>query len=314
MGVALATMPKTSCLPFWDYEFNVPDYNLFSDIHAGPSNAVDLHTATGGRPERSARWRAFNELVDYDAELRVAFSVDGTLWGMGQLSRGVGEPGFSPQEVALVDSAAPIIARGLRTAITSSAASTPAGRGPGMVVLDGDDNVLSLTQEAEAWLAELAPGRESELLAGLPYDVFPATMAARSRHAAGLPSPTTRSRTRSGTWLLLHAAVLSGTDGHVALVIEPAKASEVAPLIIEAYGLTPRETEVLRMVTKGAKTAEIAASLYLSPHTVRDHVKAIFEKVGVCSRAELVAKVFADHYNDGLAAAITAFHDRRAVA
>jgi hypothetical protein len=39
-----------------------------------------------------------------------------------------------------------------------------------------------------------------------------------------------------------------------------------------------------------------AGRLHLSPHTVRDYVKAIFDKVGVSSRGELVAKLFADHY------------------
>jgi hypothetical protein len=32
------------------------------------------------------------------------------------------------------------------------------------------------------------------------------------------------------------------------------------------------------------------------PYTVRDYVKTIFEKVGVSSRGELVAKLFAEHY------------------
>ncbi|WP_372788028.1 response regulator transcription factor [Paraconexibacter sp.] len=310
MGVALATMPKTSCVPFWDYEFNVPDFNQFWDIHHGPRHAVDLHTATGGKPSRSARWRAFRDLVDYDAELRVAFSIDGTMWGMGQLSRGVGEPQFSAEEVAFVDAAAPTIARGLRRAITSTGAGLESGRSPGMLVLDAEDRVLSSTQEAEQWLRELGNGHEYHLRNGLPYEIFPVSVVARARHAAGETAPSMRVRTTAGTWLLLHGAVLSGTDGHVAVVIEPARASEVAPLIVQAYGLTPRETEVMHMITRGAKTAEIADTLYLSPHTVRDHVKAIFEKVGVSSRGELVATVFADHYNDRVGEAIRGFAQR----
>ena len=57
------------------------------------------------------------------------------------------------------------------------------------------------------------------------------------------------------------------------------------------------ETARARMlVARGYGTAEIAAALHLSAHTVRDHVKTIFDKVGVSSRGELVAKLFAEHY------------------
>ena len=94
---------------------------------------------------------------------------------------------------------------------------------------------------------------------------------------------------------------LEGSD-QLALIMEPAKAADVAPLIVEAYGLTPRELEVTRAIARGLGTSQIAAWLHLSPHTVRDHVKAIFEKVGVSSRGELVAKVFADHYSPPLPA------------
>jgi DNA-binding CsgD family transcriptional regulator len=93
----------------------------------------------------------------------------------------------------------------------------------------------------------------------------------------------------------MHGSMLDGTD-QLALIVEPAKAADVAPLIVEAYGFSQREVEVTRLIASGLGTSQIAAKLFLSPHTVRDHVKAVFEKVGVSSRGELVAKVFADHY------------------
>jgi DNA-binding CsgD family transcriptional regulator len=77
-------------------------------------------------------------------------------------------------------------------------------------------------------------------------------------------------------------------------VIEPAKASEIASIVVEAYRLTGREVQVARLVARGLSTNEIASTLFLSPHTVRDHLKAIFQKVGVSSRGELTSKLFAE--------------------
>jgi DNA-binding NarL/FixJ family response regulator len=112
-----------------------------------------------------------------------------------------------------------------------------------------------------------------------------------------------RLRAASGRWLVVHASCLRGANGHpgpTALTIEPAKSAQIAPIIVEAYRLTPREQEITRAVARGLSNPEIAAELFLSAHTVRDHLKAIFAKVGVASRGELVATLFADHYGPAL--------------
>jgi len=67
---------------------------------------------------------------------------------------------------------------------------------------------------------------------------------------------------------------------------------DVAPLMASAYGLSPRERAVTRLVARGLATTAIGAELHLSPWTVQDHLKAIFGKVGVRSRGELVARLY----------------------
>jgi DNA-binding CsgD family transcriptional regulator len=46
-------------------------------------------------------------------------------------------------------------------------------------------------------------------------------------------------------------------------------------------------------VLSGNATADIARHLFISPHTVHDHLKSLFGKVGVGSRGELVARLVA---------------------
>ena len=115
--------------------------------------------------------------------------------------------------------------------------------------------------------------------------------------------PRIRLRTASGRWLVLHASRLRATDteGQIAVIFEEARPSEIAPLIVDAYGLTKREGEITRLVLRGLSTAEVSGELHITPNTVRDHFKSIFEKVGVRSRRELVGQVFAQHYQPPIA-------------
>jgi DNA-binding NarL/FixJ family response regulator len=309
-------MPHTVCGPFWEYEFEVPDFNKFSDLARAHRQAADLHAATGGRPERSARWRHLRTLMDADAELRATFNAGGRGWGLLHLNRAQTTRGFGDEEVAFVETIAPIVGRALRRSVISHPAPSAAGRGPGMAIVDAGNRLLSATPEALAWFEDIEsvyPLFDPGLGGDVPSEVLMAAQEARSRAVAGATAAThTRARTGSGVWLLIHASCLHRADGSVAdvaVVIEPAKASEVAPLIVDAYELTPREVDVTRALARGLTTNEIAAELHLSRYTVQDHLKAVYEKAGVSSRGELVAKMFADHYHDGLAEAIHGVSD-----
>jgi DNA-binding CsgD family transcriptional regulator len=90
----------------------------------------------------------------------------------------------------------------------------------------------------------------------------------------------------------LRPELLKGQDGRVrgAVVIEPMRAldDEIAMLHI---GLTPRETDVALITARGLSTKEAASALKLSPHTVEHHLRHVFDRLDVGSRAEMTALI-----------------------
>jgi DNA-binding CsgD family transcriptional regulator len=61
-----------------------------------------------------------------------------------------------------------------------------------------------------------------------------------------------------------------------------------------AASLSPREREIARMVAKGLADKTIAAVLDISRYTVSTHLRRMYSKLGVASRAALVARVMAE--------------------
>jgi DNA-binding NarL/FixJ family response regulator len=54
--------------------------------------------------------------------------------------------------------------------------------------------------------------------------------------------------------------------------------------------LSQREREVLEMLAAGATNREIAARLFLSPHTVKDHTSALYKKINARNRADAIMR------------------------
>lgn len=302
-GGVVHAMDEEMCTPFWSYEFEVPDFNKFADLARSNRPVADLHEATGGRPERSARWRILHDYGSYDAELRGALTAGGRTWGVLHLNR-EGNRGFDASEIAFVEAIAPLAGAALRRGMTTTPARDAAERGPGMAIFDADDTLLSATAQALEWFEQIDAYRirtDPRLGVDVPYEVLHVAQTARARAMSGDPTAEmvrTRARTRAGGWVLVHGSSMRGAEETTAVVVERAKASEVAPLIVEAYQLTARELDVTHALARGLSTNEIAAELHLSRYTVQDHLKSIYEKTGVAGRSELMAKMFADHYHD----------------
>jgi DNA-binding CsgD family transcriptional regulator len=206
---------------------------------------------------------------------------------------------FDRRDTELVRAIAPSLAEGARRALLLGEATDPDGpESPGLLVLSSDWEVESATPGVERWMSDLPDG---DWYAGrLPSAVFAvAARAAGSATGRDEPGQVALSRvlTRSGTWVVLHGATLV-SDGHrrVAVIVERAHPARIAPLLMSAYGLTEREQAVTQLVLQGESTGAIADRLTVSPHTVQQHLKRIFEKTGVHSRRDLVGKVFFSHY------------------
>ena len=125
-----------------------------------------------------------------------------------------------------------------------------------------------------------------------PLPGFIYAMLARLAHA---PQPDQTAQVRlqaaDGTWALVRAAPLTGpqVDGGYAITVQTAPAADLTRVLMPAWNLTSRERDIAALIIEGRSSDDIAASLFLSPHTVRDHTKAIFGKLGVHNRRHLTA-------------------------
>ncbi len=290
--------------PEWlELEYYGEDVHDLSSVARSASGFSTLHEATGGDPSRSPRWQANMEMGG-DQELLVALRTRaGDPWASLGLYREPGEPLFSDDEIELIRAAAPFLGEGAQRALLLGEARDPDGPdAPGLLVLSAKGEVESSTPGVERWVSDL-PGGDWD--AGrLPTAALSvAERALRTAASPDTPGEVALARvlSNSGTWVVLHGAKLVGEGpSRVAVIVEPAHPARITPLLMAAYGLTEREQEVTRLVLQGDSTAQIAERLVVSPHTVQEHLKNVFEKTGVRSRRDLVGKVFFSHYEPRL--------------
>jgi DNA-binding CsgD family transcriptional regulator len=286
-------LPTAAFTRMAELELRGEDFNAFRSLALSEPHAATLSQATGGDLNRSERHREIRDPHGLGDELR-AVLVDGQApWGALTLLRGSDREPFSPADAALVAAVTRHLAEGLRRAVLldCDAPVPPDGEDPAGVILLAQDGSTAYADEvATAWIDELG-GNGS-------FPPVLSAVASQARTVLAGPScdgriARARVRTESGRWLVVRASALGDEPGaQVAVMIEPARPHELAPLVADACSLTERERELTQLVARGLSTEAIAARLYLSSWTVQDHLKAIFEKVGVTTRGGLVARVF----------------------
>ena len=283
-----------------EIEYYESDVNTFAALARSGRVAASLSETTGGELDRSLRHRELRAPNGLGDELRAVRASDAATWGGLTLGRALDREPFAPADVALVASLSGYLAQGLKRAMLLTARSAEqrdVARSAGLVLLAPDNSISMADATAEAWLAELTTTGPDT-----PVPPVVTAVAGRARGVADGRDPSdvlarARVRAPSGTWLTVHGSVLGYEDeAQTAVTLERAGPHELAPLIADAYGLTGRERAVTQLVALGLATDAIADRLHVSPWTVQDHLKSIFDKVGVSTRGELVARVFlGDH-------------------
>jgi DNA-binding CsgD family transcriptional regulator len=284
----------------FEWEYFAEDGMKTADAARDARGFQLFEEVTGGDPSSSLLYQYFLQPAGLEHALEVALRTrDGQTWGSLTLMREQGQRGFGQDEVEFLLDVAPHLALGAQRGLLVAEATDPdLPDAPGLVVLGPGGEVESITAGVEPWLAEL-PGRwedDGRLPAAV---VSVAAQALRSRSTSDGPGEVAMARvlTRGGRWVVLHGTALAapGTN-RVAVIIEPAHPARITPLLMTAYGLTEREQDVTRLVLRGDSTNQIAEALFVSPHTVQQHLKSIFDKTGVRSRRDLVGKVFFAHF------------------
>lgn len=288
--------------PEWlAHEYYQDDFHKVADVARSERGVSTLHEATGGDPSRSPGWNRYVHPYGGDQELLLALRTSaGEAWGILGLYRAPDQPLFDAEEIRFLRELSPYLGEGARRGLLVGEATDPEGpEAPGLLVLREDWSVESHTPGVERWLDELPDG-EWEARGKLPPAVLAvAGRALRTAVQPGVPGEVAVARVlaRGGRWVVLHGATLVTTGTRrVAVIIEPAHPARITALLMAAYGLSEREQDVTRLVLQGASTAEIAARLVVSAHTVQEHLKHVFEKTGVRSRRDLVGKIFFSYY------------------
>ena len=286
-------------------ESDVNGYDGMSERWSQP--VMLLSEATGGRLERSLRYRELTGPLGLGFEVRGACMAGRKRWGGIELTRESGDRDFDAREIGLLRRVAPHLGAGLRaSALISQASPADANgdNGPAVLVLDQRGKVLQYTQTAERYLEELGdlgPGWQED--GDLPVAIWMVVGALRralepqtDRDRARVPCLCVKAR--SGRWLTLQGALTEATPGNPSqkmIVIEPSGPKQIAWLRTAAYGLSPREREIVDLVLRGASRKQIATTLYITEYTVQDHLSNIFDKVGVRGREALIKRLFFDN-------------------
>ena len=308
-SLLLTSARKYGCLLGQDHkdaawgllEYGRVEETAFREMAAQRVDAVGLNALTRGEPRVSNR---MSELMipeyAFHDEARMILRDGDRVWGGISFFRAGSDcRPFGEDEITFLAALSRTLAHGVRSGLLCSVVAEPqmTMTGPAVLIVSRDDEIVQMSAGSQERIDDLIAGDNSGAAVNPIYSLIGA--ARRYGRGESEVPPRLRVRGRSGMWLVINASPLSSSDGRVGEVvvtIEEARPPDIVPIVVEAFGLSPRERDVTQLVLQGVATKDIAAALHLSAYTVQDHLKLIFDKAGVRSRRDLIARVYFDQY------------------
>ena len=272
-----------------ELEFSGYDFAAMGALARRTVPVGSLSAETGRDLARSPRWDEILRPVGIGDEAVLACRDALGCWAWIKAYRDSGDPAFTDDDLELLAAVGPSLGSALRRRIRAAPRGDRPPSAPGVIVLDRDLRAVSWTAGAREWAHALPAARMFSAWGVLPAVMYPAAVLARS--GSNAKQTHALDRTVDGRWVKIEAAPLDGEDGgRVAVVLRGAAPAETFELLCRAYAFTTRERQVVAALVAGDDTRAITQRLAISRHTVQDHLKSIFAKVGVRSRREVLAR------------------------
>lgn len=278
---------------FLELEYSRDDFAAKHVLACRANPAASLSAETSSDLPRSPRWDEVMRPAGIGDVAAVACRDAAGCWGWVEAYRDGTDRRFDEQDLDLLAQIGPSLGAALRHRAmgeTTSSGNVVEPRPPGMMVLDHDLKLISWTAGARAWIDAMPAARLYAAFKMLPAMIYPAAARARSRNDATGAHALVRAA--DGGWMMVEVAPLHGQrHGEIAVNIRAATTTEIFALMCRAYALSRRERQVVELLAAGLDTRAVTQRLFISRHTVQDHLKSIFEKIGIHSRRELLAKL-----------------------
>jgi DNA-binding CsgD family transcriptional regulator len=263
----------------------------------GSTPVALLYEATSGEPSRSLLWRDMLDRYGIGDVASLVFKDRFGCWGFLDLWRSGTVARFSSAEAAyLTGITEPVTLALRRSQANAFAARDPSDKrrlGPVVLLLSPDLEVRGQTPQTQEYLRILVPPAEDRPpIPASAYNVAAQLLAVEADVDQNLPSA--RVHLSHGLWVTLRAARIGDTgpaaERDIAVTIEETSPPERVALFARAFGLSPRENELLGHLASGTDTRELARRMFLSEHTVQDHLKSIFAKTSARNRRTLLSR------------------------